>query len=184
MKKALVLILLTMICLSFKAQELPTISASGFSFPIGTKFTIKLAPIDSINFNYSIIEFEKFDKTVDTYNHDDLFNKTGNDSTITFYFCLGTEGDNEAEKKENMKVLLLMKNYTKYMLKYTSEIQRKENGVYESTSNVGTFPGVLGNEMWPYMIYSIGLREFKKMTYEITEPIKKKHASREKKMLP
>jgi hypothetical protein len=184
MKKALVLILLTMICLSFKAQELPTISASGFSFPIGTKFTIKLTPIDSINFNYSIIEFEKFDKTVDTYKHDDLFNKTGNDSTITFYFCLGTEGDTEAEKKENMKVLLLMKNYTKYMLKYTSEIQRKENGVYESTSNVGTFPGVLGNEMWPYMIYSIGLREFKKMTYEITEPIKKKHASREKKMLP
>jgi len=49
-------------------------------------------------------------------------------------------------------------------LNYTSEIQRKENGEYESTSNVGTFPGAMGNEMWPYMIYSIGLREFKKMT--------------------
>ncbi len=97
--------------------------------------------------------------------HDTLFNKTGNDSTITFYFCLGTHGDNEAEKKENMKVLLLMKNYTKYMLKYTSEIQRKVDGEYESTSNVGTFPGSMGNEMWPYMIYSIGLREFKKMKH-------------------
>ena len=183
MKKALVFITFIMICLSFKAQELPTIPATGFSFPIGTKFTIKLTPIDSTNFNYSIIEFEKFDKIVDTYEHDDLFDKTGNDSTITFYFCFGTQGENEAEKKENMKVLLLMKNYTKYMLKYTSEIQRQENGEYESTSNVGTFPGAMGNEMWPYMIYSIGLREFKIMTYETTEPNKKKHVSRKKQNL-
>ena len=156
---------MTAISLFVKTQELPTIPANGFSFPIGTKFTIKLIPIDSINFDYSIIEFEKFDKTVDTYEHDDLFNKTGNDSTITFYFCIGTHGDNKAEKKKNMKVLLLMKNYTKYMLNYTSEIQRKENGEYESTSNVGTFPGAMGNEMWPYMIYSIGLREFRKMKF-------------------
>jgi len=164
MKKTLVLILLTIICLSFKAQELPTISASEFSFSIGTKFTIKLTPIDSTNFNYSLVEFEKFAKIVDTYKHDDLFNKTGNDSTITFYFCFGTEGNNDAEKKKNMKVLLLMKNYTKYMLQYTSKIQRKKDGEYKPTSNIGIFPGVMGDEMWPYMIYSIGLSEFKKMT--------------------
>ena len=164
MKKTLLFIFLTINCLVFKAQELPTIPANGFSFPIGTRFTIKLTPIDSTNFDYSIIEFEKFEKTVDTYKHDDLFNKTGKDSTITFYFCYGTDGDTDAEKKENMKILLLFKNYSKYMLNYTSEIQRKENGEYESTSNVGTFPGAMGNEMWPYMIYSIGLREFKKMT--------------------
>ena len=163
MKKTLLFIFLTINCLVFKAQELPTIPANGFSFPIGTRFTIKLTPIDSTNFDYSIIEFEKFEKTVDTYKHDDLFNKTGKDSTITFYFCYGTDGDNEAEKKENMKILLLFKNYSKYMLNYTSEIQRKENGEYESTSNDGTFSGAISNEIWPYMIYSIGLREFKKM---------------------
>lgn len=163
MKKLLLLALLTVICLSFKAQELPSVPANGFSFPIGSKFTIKLTPVDSNNFNYSVIEFEKFDKTVDTYKHDGLFNKTGNDSTITFYFCFATQGDNEAERKENLKVVLLMKNYTKYMLKYTSEIQRKENGEYESTSNDGAFSGAISNEIWPYMIYSIGLREFKKM---------------------
>jgi hypothetical protein len=165
MKKTLFIIILTTINFLVKAQDLPTIPANGFSFPIGSKFTIKLIPIDSTNFDYSIIEFEKFDKTVDTYKHDDLFNKTGNDSTITFYFCLGTHGDNKAEKETNMKVLLLMKNYTKYMLNYTSEIQRKEDGEYEPTSNVGTFSGAMGNEMWPYMIYSIGLRGFKIMEY-------------------
>jgi len=165
MKKTLVIILLTTINILVRAQDLPTIPANGFSFPIGTKFSIKLIAIDSIHFDYSIIAFEKFDKTVDTYEHDDLFDKTGNDSTITFYFCLGTHGDNKVEKKKNMQVLLLMKNYTKYALSYTSEIQRKEDGEYETTSNVGTFPGALGNEMWPYMIYSIGLREFRKMKY-------------------
>ena len=163
MKKTLVIILLTTINLLVKAQELPTIPANGYSFPLGSKFTIKLIPIDSSNFDYSIIEFETFDKTVDTYKHDGLFNKKGNDNTITFYFCLGTHGNNKAEKEENMKVHLLMKNYTKYMLNYTSEIQRKENGEYESTSNVGTYFGAMGNEMWPYMIHSIGLREFRKM---------------------
>jgi len=163
MKKSLLIILLTTISLLVKAQELPTIPANGFFFPIGSKFTIKLIPIDSTNFDYSIIEFKKFNKTVDTYKNDDLFNKTGNDSTITFYFCFGTQGKNKAEKKKNMKVLLLMKNHTKYMLNYTSEIQTEENGEYESTSNIGTFPGAIGNEMWPYMIYSIGLREFRKM---------------------
>ena len=163
MKRLLLSTLMAVICLLIQAQNLPTTPANAFAFPIGCKFTIKLIPVDSVNFNYSVIEFEKFDKTVDTFKHDDLFNKTGNDSTVTFYFCFGTQGDNDAERKKNMKVLLLMKNYTKYVLKYSSDIQRKENGEFESTSNIGIFPGALGNEMWPYMIYAIGLREFKKM---------------------
>lgn len=143
-----------------QAQELPTEPANGFSFSIGTKFTIKLAPVDSVNFDYSIISFEPFQKTVDTWENDDLFDKKGEDNTIVFYFCFGTHGETEEDKEKNMKILLLMKNYSKYALKYTSEIQREENGEYEPTSNVGTFPNVKGTEMWPYMIYSIGLREF------------------------
>ncbi len=143
------------------AQELPTIPANGFAFPIGSKFTIKLYAVDSVNYDYSIIAFEAFDKTVDTWENESLFETTGKDSTITFYFCFGTHGDSETEKKKNMKVLLLMKNYSKVVLKYTSDIQREENGEFEETSNVGTFPGAIGNEMWPYMIYMIGLKEFK-----------------------
>jgi hypothetical protein len=159
------IILLLFICNLLQAQQLPSIPASGFSFPLGTKFTIKLTAIDSINFNFSVISFEQFDKTVDTYNHEDLFNKNGEDSTIAFYFCLGTHGDSEQERKENMQVLLLMKNYTKIAFNYSSDIQQEENGKYESTSNVGTFPGAMGMEMWPYMIYYIGLKEFTKFKY-------------------
>ena len=107
-----------------------------------------------------MVAFEQFDKTIDTWDNDNLFDNIGQDSTITFYFCLGTHGDNDKERKENMQVLLLMKNYSKMALKYSSEIQTKENGEFEPTSNVHTFPGAKGMEMWPYMIYMIGLREF------------------------
>ena len=144
------------------AQDLPTIPANGFAFPIGSKFTIKLYAVDSINFDYSVIAFEQYSETVDTWENDNLFAPEGQDSTITFYFCLGTHGDSKKEKEKNMQVLLLMKNYTKMALKYSSDIQRKEDGEFESTSNVGTFPGAKGTEMWPYMIYMIGLKEFKK----------------------
>lgn len=145
-----------------QAQELPTLPANGFAFPIGSKFTINLYATDSINYDYSIIDFEQFDKTIDTWENDSLFTVNGQDSTITFYFCPGTHGDNEKEKEDNMRVLLLFKNYSTIALKYSSDIQREEDGEFESTSNVGSFPGAKGTEMWPYMIYMIGLKEFQK----------------------
>lgn len=162
MKKLLVILFAMTMNVAF-SQELPTESANGFAFPIGTKFTIKLYPTDSIHFNYSIIEFEKFHETVDTWNNDNLFKEKGQDSTIEFYFCVGTSGKTKKEKEDNMKVLLLMNNRTKYTLSYTSDIQTMEDGEFKETSNVGTFSGAKGTEMWPYMIYQIGLHDFKLM---------------------
>lgn len=107
------------------SQNLPTPPNPGAAFPIGSKFTIKLYPVDSINFYYSIIEFEPFNDIVDTWKNDTLFTENGKDSTITFYFCLGTHGDTDAERKSNMQVLLLMKNYSKFSLNYTSKFKPK-----------------------------------------------------------
>jgi len=56
-----------------------------------------------------------------------------------------------------------MKNRTDYTLSYKSDIQREENGEFEETSNVGTYRGAKGTEMWPYMIYQIGLHDFELM---------------------
>jgi len=158
---------ITFLAITFfaKAQELPSIPANGFAFPLGSKFVIKLIPTDSVNFDYSVLSFEPFKEIVDTRKKDDLFEQKGEDNTIVFYFCLGTSGKTEQEKEKNMKVLLIMKNYSKEILNYTSEIQRKEDGEYEETSNVGTFPNVIGTEIWSYMIYSIGLREFRKYNH-------------------
>jgi hypothetical protein len=160
-----ILLILTFIAINMigYSQELPTEPANGYAFPIGSKFTIKLHPIDSTKFDYSIIEYEPFQELIDTWENDSIFKENGQKGTIEFYFCLSTSGDSDEEKEKNMKVLLLMKNRTEHTLTYNSDIQTEENGEFKKTSNVGTFSGAKGTEMWPYMIHQIGLNGFKKM---------------------
>ena len=163
--KKIFLILALIIGFSTYSQELPTKPNNGFAFPLGSKFTIKLYPIDSLNFDYSIIKYEPFEEIIDTWENDILFEEQGEKGTIEFYFCLGTSGETETEKEKNMKVLLLMKNRTEYSLSYNSDIQTEESGEFEKTSNIGTHSGVKGTEMWPYMIHQIALNEFRISEY-------------------
>ena len=149
--KKLILIAFLVIQFCSHAQELPSPPANGFAFPIGSKFTIKMHPADSTHFDFSVVAFETFDQVIELYENDSLFKSDGEPGTIDFYFCFATTGDTEKERDDNMKVVLLFKNRTTYAMKYTSEIQTKEDGKFESTSNVGTYPGVKTNEMWPYM---------------------------------
>ena len=158
----LFIILFSLIGITAYSQDLPSEFSNGFAFPLGTKFTIKLQAVDSLNFDYQVIEFEPFEEVIDLFENDSLFAATGEENTITFYFCLGTRGETDEEKEKNMKVLLLFKNYSKHVLKYSSDISREEEGEFESTSNIGSYPGAKTMEMWPYMIYLIGLREFQK----------------------
>ena len=162
MKKLLAITFLSIAYIA-QAQELPSVPANGFAFPLGSKFVIKLIPTDSVNYDYSVLSFEPFEDVIDRYKNDELFKEKGEENTIVFYFCLSTRGETTKEREKNMQVVLIMKNYSKEALSYTSEIQREEDGKYEETSNVGTWPNAKGTEMWPYMIYSIGLREFRKM---------------------
>jgi len=158
------LLAVTFLAITFfaQAQELPSEPANGFTFPIGSKFVIELVSIDSVNYDYSVLSFEPFEETVELFEDEELFEEKGEDNTIVFYFCFGTYGETDQEREENMKVLLIMKNYSKVALKYTSDILRQEDGEFESTSNVGISPNARGTEMWPYMIYAIGLSEFRK----------------------
>ncbi|MFB6320869.1 hypothetical protein [Saccharicrinis sp. FJH54] len=163
MKKTILISFLIFTSFIAFSQDLPTEPENGFAFLIGSKFTIKLYPTDKNSFEYSIIEFEPFQEIIDTWENDSLFIEGEKNGTIEFYFCLSTSGDTDKEKAENMKTLLLMKNRTKYSLSYKSDIQREEDAEFEETSNVGTFSGAKGTEMWPYMIYQIGLHDFKIM---------------------
>jgi len=168
MKKLIVILMILMGVMQniVHGQELPSKPSSGFAFPLGSKFTIKLIPTDSIHFDFSVIAFEPYTTTLDTWEHENLFPKAGQDSTISFCFCIATEGKTDAEKEKNRKILLLMKNYTSISFEYKSDIQRTENGVFTSTSNVGIFAGAGGTEMWPDMIYAIGLRDFKRYQFD------------------
>ena len=161
MKHILTIAFLTIVCIG-QAQQLPTEPMDGVIFPIGIKFVIKLVPTDSVNYNYSVLSFEPFRKIVHSSKYDELFEDSGEDNTIVFYFTIGTHGKTEQEQNENRHTLLIMKSYSKEGLAYTSEMQPKEYGEFEWTSNVGVFPNIIAYEMWPHMIYHIRLKEFKK----------------------
>lgn len=166
MKKMLI-ILFCALCTFIQAQDLPTLPQKGFSFPIGTKFTLKIHPVDSINFEVSVEAFEPFTEVINSRSNNHLFEKEGEENTIVFYFCFATHGETEEEKEKNMKIYLLFKNYSKEALQYMSDIQRTEDGEYESTSNIGMYPGAIGTEIWPYMIYFIGLHDFQKYKHSV-----------------
>jgi len=159
MKKLLTLVFLVVACSlqALQAQKsplLPSKPANKAAFPLGSKFVIKLVPVDSVNFNYSVLSIEPFKKEV-VWDSDELFEEGGADSTVVFYFGVGTIGDKKA-------TFLLMKNYSKIPLLYTSEIKRQKDGQFEPTSNIGTLPKIRVWEMWPYPISYIGLSEFRK----------------------
>ena len=123
------LILALVISSATYSQDLPTEPANGFAFPLGTKFTIKMHPTDSTNFDYSVIKLEPFQEIVDTYENDSLFKDFDEkNGTIEFYFCLGTSGETDEEKEKNMKVLLLMKTHSNtiptYKLKKMGNLKR------------------------------------------------------------
>lgn len=145
------------------AQDFSNTFMAGYSFPLGSKFTIKLNPIDSVNYNFSVVKFEMFQTTVNTDSLEVLFDKVGNDSTIVCYFVVGTSGNTDEEKQKNRRIVLILKNYTSMSFGYSSDIQQKEGGEFTPTSNVGTYSGAIQMEIWPYMISYIGLRNFKKM---------------------
>jgi len=161
MRKILTITFL-MVTYFVQAQELPSKPANAFAFPMGSRFVIKLIPTDSVNFDYSVIAFEQFHKTVDIWKHDELFEENGEENTIVFYLCFGTSGETDEDKGKNMQSLLLMKSYTKEKLDYTSELKRQKDGAFEVTSNIGIIPRVMGMEMWPYPFFAIGLKEFRK----------------------
>lgn len=162
MKRSTLTTILCFLSIVIFGQDLPTEPANGFTFPLGSKFTIKLYPIDSTNFDYSIIAYEPFQEIIDSHENDTLFIDKEKDGTIDFYFCIATHGDTEKEREENMQIVLLMKNRSQYSLNYSSDIQLEEDGEFQNTSNVGMFSGALGTEMWPYMIYQIKLYDLKK----------------------
>ena len=134
-----------------QAQELPSEPVNSFVFPAGSKFVVKLIPTKAKNYDFTVLSIEPFDEIVDKWKLGELFEKEGEENTIVFYFCLGTEGE----------TLLLMKNYSDKALHYDLEIQLEKNGEFKSASNGGIFSSGTGMVTWSSMIYNIKLKKFR-----------------------
>lgn len=134
---------------SFKYTEKDLLNNS-IEFPINSKFTIKVTKIDNLNFKYSILKVEPFEKKLELWNTEDLFEENGEKETIEFYFC----------EIENKNVMLVMQSRSKYSIKFKSEIQTEEDGEFKEIPNVGTHKGSKTTESWAKKTYKIRLSKF------------------------
>lgn len=156
-------IILSLLCFSFtvKSQSFPTDPNEAFAFPLGCKATIQLVPIDSVSFQYSVLNFEPFTKIIDMSDKTELFPDSIQENTIDLIFGIGFFGTDKGNEKD-YKTLLLIKSAYGHELDYKADMQVYNKTEFEKTSVVNLYPKVLSIEMWPYRINNIALYGFKK----------------------
>ncbi|MDD4972100.1 MAG: hypothetical protein PHT07_21955 [Paludibacter sp.] len=164
MKKMIFISVILLFSVGIQAQKKDTIpSSSGFAFPLGVKVIIRLEPIDSINFNYSVVKSENMTSVIDSENADKFLTKKLDADCLEFMFCVGTHGETEKQRSENYETLLILNNPTPFDLDYRADIQLPKKTEFKPTSVMTLFSHVKGKEIWPYQIALIGLHSFKKM---------------------
>ncbi|WP_243348843.1 hypothetical protein [Parabacteroides sp. FAFU027] len=164
MKKILCLIFTLISGLSVFAQEADTTAHEGFAFPIKSKVTIKLIPVDSVNFHYKVLKVEPFNETPDVSDKACL-PASLEENTLEFVFCVGTMGDRQKGNGKNLKTLLFIKHGLKFALEYNADIQCPNVPEFKNTSVMALFPNVPSTEIWPYPIEQIALYGFKKTKF-------------------
>jgi len=135
-----------------KSEKLMNIEnmAIGIEFPINTKFIIKVTKVDELNFKCEILKTEPYNKKLEMWNTQNLFDENGETETIEFYFAETTNNSN----------MLVMQSRSKYSIKFKSEIQTEENGEFNEIQNVGTHKGSKTTESWAKKTYKIRLSKF------------------------
>jgi hypothetical protein len=141
------------------AQQEQTTATEKWTFPIKTKFTVKVIPTSTGDFKYSVIKVEPYTKIVDASNSAKVFKKKGEKETIEFCFCLEIPWDRDP-KKDDPYMMLLMNNRSKYSFKFKTEIQTEKDGVFKKISNIGTHAGSTTSDRWAKETYQIRISEF------------------------
>ncbi len=113
-----------------------------FDIRVGRKLTIKLDKKRKGEYKFRIVKLEEYNDTVELTDTEKLFVEDGEPNTIVFYCVNGKWGDDRSN------VLLVMKSYCKEMLAYDTFIRLDGSADFQSTSNNGIFPSVLGTEIW------------------------------------
>ena len=136
-----------------KSEKIENIEnmSKAIELPVNTKFTIKVTKVDEFNFKYSILKAEPYNKKLEMWNNEGLFEENGKDETLEFYFAETT----------NNNYMILMQSRSKYSIKFKSEIQAEENGEFIEIQNVGTHKGSKTTESWAKKTYKIRLSDFR-----------------------
>ncbi len=157
--KIILTLLLLVFSINSHAQD-ENISISDFyTFPFNTKFTIKVVPNNSGDFDYNIVLIEKNTKIIENWNHAEIFNKEGDEETLEFCFC---HEKNQLDGNE-LKTALWIKSNSKYSFSFKTEIQTEENGEFKDNFNLGAKAGVITSDRWAKKTYKLKIGNFKKI---------------------
>jgi len=161
MKKNLLLLFLIVYGINLYSQGLDSIPQSGFTFTIGTKVTLQLIPIDSVNYNYRVIKFEAFHENIDLDNDKKLLSDTIDKDKIEFVFSYGLYGNLKKDEYNKLKIVLELRSGSTTGIEYNADIQTPGKD-FEPTSVEPLFHMVKTREFWPYQIDTIALHSFRK----------------------
>ena len=148
-----------------KAQA-DTSSVPGFAFPMYSQMSIRLIPIDSVRFHYTILNYDLFDEKFDLEHLENYTNKKAAEGTIEILVSIGTKGTTEEEKKANKQSVFIIRNGTEYPLEFSLDIQKLNQTVYEPVAVMPVIPHGSSVEMWDYSVEMVGLFNFMKLKSE------------------
>jgi len=113
-----------------------------YAFPIGSKFTLELIQMDSINYKYHVLLIEPIDFSIDYSETDNLFSDQPIPETIECFFAKGKDQDGP------FKTVLILRNNSKEYINYKAEIAHDLSGQFYNTSVYPILPGVRSSELW------------------------------------
>lgn len=138
--KSLFLAILILISGSLYSQVLK--DTATYAFPIGTKFTLELIKIDSVNYKYHILSMEPFNGRIDYADTDSLFSKSPIEGTLEGIFAEGKNQDGP------FKSVLVWKNNSDIYIDYKARIDYDLSGRFYSTSVYPILPRIKASELW------------------------------------
>ncbi len=164
-RKTLIIFALLISC-SAQAQQADTSAIAGFAFPMYSKISIRLIPIDSVRFHYAILNFDLFEEKFDLNQLDQYTSIKAPEGTIDILVSIGTKGSTEEEKKANKHSVFIIRNGTEYPLEFSLDILKLDQTVYEPMAVMPVIPYSSSIEMWDYSVEMIGLFNFMKLKSE------------------
>ena len=175
MKKGILLIVCIVFGVYLYGQGSDSIPQQGFAFPFGSKVTIQLVPLDSVNYNYRVLKFEAFHETIDLDSMKKILPDSVAGNIIEFVFTYGMYGSDKNDKDNKLKIVLELRSGLRDGIEYKADIQ-VPNKDFETTSVVPLLHQTLNREFWPYQIDTIALHSFHK--YQLVATIKNKKSKR------
>jgi hypothetical protein len=128
--------------------------------------SIRLIPIDSVRFHYTILNYDLFEDKFDLEHLENYTNIKAVEGTLEILVSIGTKGTTEEEKKANKHSVFIIRNGTDFPLEFSLDVLKLNQTVYDPVASMPVIPNGSSVEMWEYSVEMLGLFNFMKLKSE------------------